>query len=113
MLGTHREPVMLLSGLISAALIAFTAFGVTLPEGIEGTLQAAVAAVVALIAALKVRAPGQPTVVIGGLISAFVVLLTTFGVTIPEEVATSLQVVAAFVASYFVRENVTPAEPAQ
>lgn len=108
----RREPVIVISGLISAVLVALVALGLDVPEGTEAALQAGVAAVAGVFAAWKVRTPDKPTAVVGGLVAAAFVALAALGLEAGEETVTTIQSFAVLVVSWLVRERVTPEETA-
>lgn len=107
---TGREPVVVISGIISAILVAMVSLGFEIPEGTEAALQAAVVAVAGLISAMKVRRPGQPTTIALGLFAAIGVFLAAFGVELSENITLGVQELIIGILALFNRQQVVPEE---
>jgi hypothetical protein len=108
-----REPVQTIKGLIGALAVILIAFGVPIDQpAFEASLQGAVVAVVALIAALKVASPDRPTVVAGGLVGGLLVGLESFGLNISEELKVAVMAITVNLVAFVTRNRVTPVVPA-
>lgn len=106
-----REPVVLISGAVSALLVAAVALGAEFAPETEGTILAGVTAVAGVIASLRVRKPGNVITVATGLLASLWMLATTFGFEIEDGTRLAVQEVVLGLLALLTRQSVSPVEP--